>query len=347
MSFLFKRKDTGYWYIGTYNDSGKLERISTKEKLKTRADIVHDVFKKKSNRNIVPDILYFKDVQDIIFNFIKNNFAPTTLLLYKNAIRNLDEMFGYKPIKSITLIDIEEYKTRRLKMISPVTLNIELRTIRAFFNYCVEFNLLSHNQLCKISQIRIQEKKLLIFSSEEINLILANIKHTKLRQIVSIGAYTGMRLNEILTLKYSNINLSEKIIEIINTGSFATKTKKNRIIPIPDTLLKELYSLFFDTGNDTQILVDPESFIFSSDGKAPFNKSYITRKFKTLLRKLKLSEDLHFHCLRHTYFSNLSRLNVPVNYIKELAGHSSIKTTEIYLHNFRQDLNNFVSGFKY
>ena len=34
-------------------------------------------------------------------------------------------------------------------------------------------------------------------------------------------------------------------------------------------------------------------------------------------------------------------------YIKELAGHSSIKTTEIYLHNFRQDLNNFVSGFKY
>ena len=347
MSFLFKRKDFGFWYIGYYDESGKLKKVSTNEKLKTRADIVHDVFKKKSNRNIVPDILYFKDVQDIIFNFIKNNFAPTTLLLYKNAIRNLDEMFGYKPIKSITLIDIEEYKTRRLKMISPVTLNIELRTIRAFFNYCVEFNLLSHNQLCKISQIRIQEKKLLIFSSEEINLILANIKHTKLRQIVSIGAYTGMRLNEILTLKYSNINLSEKIIEIINTGSFATKTKKNRIIPIPDTLLKELYSLFFDTGNDTQILVDPESFIFSSDGKAPFNKSYITRKFKTLLRKLKLSEDLHFHCLRHTYFSNLSRLNVPVNYIKELAGHSSIKTTEIYLHNFRQDLNNFVSGFKY
>ncbi|MBK8550893.1 MAG: tyrosine-type recombinase/integrase [Ignavibacteria bacterium] len=66
-----------------------------------------------------------------------------------------------------------------------------------------------------------------------------------------------------------------------------------------------------------------------------------------MLRKLNLNEDLHFHCLRHTYFPNLSRLNVPVNYIKELAGHSSIKTTEIYLHNFRQDLNNFVSGFKY
>jgi len=345
MSFLFKRKDTGYWYIGTYNESGKLERISTNEKLRTRADIIHDNFKKKKNRNITPDILYLKDVQDIVFNFIKNNFVNGTLLIYKNAIRNLDLLFGYKPIKSITLIDIEEYKSRRLKTVSPVTLNIELRTIKAFFNYCVEFNLLSENQLNKISQIRIQDKKLLTFSSEEINLILANIRHKKMQLVVTIAAYTGLRLNEILHLKYSGINTQEKIIEVINTGNFTTKTKKNRIIPVPDTLMNELTSLFSDNG--TPLLIDPENYIFSTDGKAPFNKSYITRKFKSLLRKLNLNEDLHFHCLRHTYFSNLSRLNVPVNYIKELAGHSSIKTTEIYLHNFRQDLNNFVSGFKY
>lgn len=347
MSFLFKRKDFGFWYIGYYDESGKLKKFSTNEKLKTRADIVHDNFKKKRNKNFIPDILYLKDVQHIIFNFIKNNFASTTLLLYKNAIRNFDSLFGYKPIKSITLIDIEEYKSRRLKVISPVTLNIELRTIRAFFNYCVEFNLLSHNQLSKISQIRTQEKKLLTFDSNEINLILNNIEHTKLRQIVTIGAYTGMRLNEILTLKYSRIHLQEKCIEITNAGKFATKTKKNRIIPIPDTLLHVLNTLFVDKNDSNPILVDPESYIFSSNGKTPFNKSYVTRKFKTVLRKLNLNEDLHFHCLRHTYFSNLSRLNVPVNYIKELAGHSSIKTTEIYLHNFRQDLNNFVAGFKY
>ena len=345
MSFLFKRKDFGFWYIGYYDESGKMKKISTGEKLKTRADIVHDNFKKKKNRNITPEILYLKDVQDIVFSFIKNNFVHGTLLIYKNAIRNLDSLFGYKPIKSITLIDIEEYKSRRLKTVSPVTLNIELRTIKAFFNYCVEFNLLSENQLNKISQIRIQDKKLLTFSSEEINLILANIRHKKMLLVVTIAAYTGLRLNEIMHLKYSGINLQEKIIEVINTGNFTTKTKKNRIIPVPDTLMNELSSLFSDNG--TPLLIDPENYIFSTDGKAPYDKSYITRKFKTLLRKLNLSEDLHFHCLRHTYFSNLSRLNVPVNYIKELAGHSSIKTTEIYLHNFRQDLNNFVSGFKY
>ncbi len=222
MSFLFKRKDFEFWYIGYYDESGKMKKISTSEKLKTRADVIHDVFKKKSNRNIVPDILYFKDVQEIVFNFIKNNFVPGTLLLYKSAIRNLDSLFGYKPIKSITLIDIEEYKSQRLKTISPVTLNIELRTIKAFFNYCVQFNLLSHNQLSKISQIRIQDKKLLTFSSEEINLILANIRHKKMQLIVTIAAYTGLRLNEILHLKYSRINTQEKIIEIINEGKFTT-----------------------------------------------------------------------------------------------------------------------------
>jgi hypothetical protein len=76
MSFLFKRKDFGFWYIGYYDESGKLKKISTSEKLRTRADLVHDNFKKKSNKNIVPDILYLKDVQDIVFNFVKNNFAP-------------------------------------------------------------------------------------------------------------------------------------------------------------------------------------------------------------------------------------------------------------------------------
>jgi len=345
MSFLFKRKDFGFWYIGYYDESGKMKKISTNEKLKTRADLVHDNFKKKKNRNITPDILYLKDVQDIVFNFIKNNYVQGTLLIYRNAIKNLDSQFGYKPIKSITLIDIEEYKSRRLKTISPVTLNIELRTIKAFFNYCVKFNLLSENQLSKISQIRIQEKKLLTFSAEEINLIIGNIRHRKMKLIVTIAAYTGLRLNEILHLKYSRMNMQEKTIEIINSGKFTTKTKKNRIIPVPDTLLIELSSLF--SYNDTPLLIDPDNYIFSAEGITPYDKSYITRKFKSILRKLNLNEDLHFHCLRHTYFSNLSRLNVPVNYIKELAGHSSIKTTEIYLHNFRQDLNNFVQGFKY
>ena len=79
MSFLFKRKDFEFWYIGYYDESGKMKKISTSEKLKTRADVIHDVFKKKSIRNIVPDILYFKDVQGIVFNFIKNNFVPGTL----------------------------------------------------------------------------------------------------------------------------------------------------------------------------------------------------------------------------------------------------------------------------
>ncbi|MBK7254756.1 MAG: hypothetical protein IPI04_12850 [Ignavibacteria bacterium] len=48
-----------------------MRKTSTIEKLKTLADIVHDNFKKKKNRNITPEILYFKDVQDIVFKLIK------------------------------------------------------------------------------------------------------------------------------------------------------------------------------------------------------------------------------------------------------------------------------------
>ncbi|MBK7158607.1 MAG: site-specific integrase [Ignavibacteria bacterium] len=96
--------------------------------------------------------------------------------------------------------------------------------------------------------------------------------------IVTIAAYTGLRLNEILHLKYSGINTQEKIIEVINTGKFTTKTKKNRIIPVPDTLLNELTTLFSDNG--TPLLIDPENYIFSTDGKSPYDKSTHTRTWR-------------------------------------------------------------------
>ncbi len=56
--------------------------------------------------------MYLKDVQDVIFNFIKNNFAPTTLLLYKNAIRNFDSNF-YRMHRSFDIIQVSNLNSYR------------------------------------------------------------------------------------------------------------------------------------------------------------------------------------------------------------------------------------------
>ena len=63
--------------------------------------------------------------------------------------------------------------------------------------------------------------------------------------------------------------------------------------------------------------------------------------------KLGFPEKYHFHCLRHTFITLLARKGVNIYDLKQLAGHSDIKTTELYMHNVTDDLRNAVNMLKY
>lgn len=69
---------------------------------------------------------------------------------------------------------------------------------------------------------------------------------------------------------------------------------------------------------------------------------YVSKKFKTTLRKLKYDEDLHFHSLRHSFASNLVQKGVLLYVVKELLGHENITTTQIYSHLDNGALKNAV-----
>lgn len=69
-----------------------------------------------------------------------------------------------------------------------------------------------------------------------------------------------------------------------------------------------------------------------------YDKSYISKKFKNLLRQLDFPERFHFHCLRHTFITQLVKKGVNIYDIKQLAGHSCIETTELYMHTVTEDL---------
>jgi len=74
------------------------------------------------------------------------------------------------------------------------------------------------------------------------------------------------------------------------------------------------------------------TYIFSkSDGKK-FTGDYFSRRFKRVCRKAELDKSIHFHSLRHSFASNLVQKGVSLYTVKELLGHASISTTEIYSH---------------
>ena len=148
---------------------------------------------------------------------------------------------------------------------------------------------------------------------------------------------TGMRLGEVLALKWGDIDWGQKFIKVQRTykrGRFdKTKTKKNRRVDMSDELILHLKALL--TRRKKEALVsghsEPIELIFHRNEK-PMEQNHARRVFKRILTKAGM-RDMRFHDIRHTFASLLLSKGASLVYVKEQLGHSSIQTTvDIYGH---------------
>ncbi len=182
------------------------------------------------------------------------------------------------------------------------------------------------------------------------------------RDVVVIGFYTGMRLNEIVNLKWKNVDLNNKIITV-GDEEFTTKGKEQRFIPICDEAMEVFKRRsgimeFWNNGRgkkekenpicQADVQVTPEGgparilplmqretligYVFCKGKGVRFTGDYFSKRFKSACIKAGIDKSIHFHSLRHSFASNLVQKGVSLYKIKELLGHSSISTTEIYSH---------------
>ena len=93
--------------------------------------------------------------------------------------------------------------------------------------------------------------------------------------------------------------------------------------------------------------VNAENYLFHKEDGSKFSSEYISKIFKKYVLKAGLDEKYHFHCLRHTAFTNLSNKGVPVAMIKEIAGHTDIKTTQIYMRPSYDDIRRVLNEIDY
>lgn len=324
--FLSKRNN-GIWYYYFNTETGR-RSISTGATLK--ADAVKFVrnFKEKKT---TPEKIYLQDFALEALKYAENNLSNSSYRLYQFSLNHLISFIGNKELTRITNKDIENFKEYSITKRRKTSINIYIRTLKAIFNLGVKWNMLDASPMKGIKQFKLPEQEPLAFSNEEISTLLAVISDESVKSIVLFGLFTGCRLNEILNVQWSDVNMREKIITIRNKWDFRTKSGKMRCIPISDKCLALLAGL--DNSGD---------LLFNRNGEK-FNLMFISHKFKKYVRLAGLPEKYHFHCLRHTFVSNLIKNNININYVKELAGHSDIKTTLNYVHIGVEDLRNAVN----
>jgi len=136
-----------------------------------------------------------------------------------------------------------------------------------------------------------------------------------------------MRLGELLNMKWNWIDFKQNIITVQCSATFTTKSKKERIIPISPILRSQL-------SNQLPKVIDLEknTFVFARINGIKLNVDFVSKQFKKSVRAAGLDDKIHFHTLRHSFASLLVQRSVSLYVVKELLGHESLTTTQIYAH---------------
>lgn len=266
-----------------------------------------------------PTFLGFKEEY---LGYRKGNVQPTTYVRYKENTQHFIDFLNGRGSPSLRLSQIsfqlvEEYKQERGKVVKPSTVNIELKVLRALYNFAIQCKSARENPVSEVDFFREVEKKPKFLQKEEIEELLDN--SNGLYPVLYTFLKTGLRKSELINLKWKDIDFKRKYITIESKEDWRTKTGNTREIPITDDLVEILNKL-----PRTSDYV----FLNSKGRKYGF---HLTERVKRLAKSIGIS-DMTVHALRHTFISHLVMNGVDLVSIKELAGHSDIKTTMRYAH---------------
>jgi len=107
--------------------------------------------------------------------------------------------------------------------------------------------------------------------------------------------------------------------------------------------MNDILSKLFLGRFESSKIQNKNNYIFYKVIGVKLNEDYVSKRFKRAVRSAGLSEDIHFHTLRHSFASNLIQKGASIYVVKELLGHESISTTQIYSHLQSENLTQAVN----
>lgn len=213
--------------------------------------------------------------------------------------------------------------------VSPITVNIEFRTLKAALNRAVNYGFIERNPFTLTSNITLPDRDPSFISIDDFVRLLTLVEDRQMRSLIMFAVCTMIRQGELVNLRWSDVDLNRNTIRLT-----AQKTKKPRTVFLNQSAARTLAGL-------------PHSaeFVFpKADGTRLCGRS-ISRLFKRYVRMAGLPEAIHYHSLRHSGATWLVQNNVPLPYVKEVLGHRNIATTMVYAHTDAVHLQQSVQTF--
>lgn len=213
--------------------------------------------------------------------------------------------------------------------LSPKSVNRKIATLKSLYKFLLGREYVEVNPAAKLKPLK-TEKDLPSFVKEnEIAALLDQIEFDEAfsgkrdQLLLELFYATGMRLSELTGLKNTDVNFYEKTLKVLG------KRNKERIIPIPETLLAQIsgyIKLKEESGMSSEFL------ILTDTGKQTY-PMFVQRKVKSYLGTVTTLSKKSPHVLRHSFATHLLNKGADLNAVKDLLGHTSLAATQVYTHN--------------
>ncbi len=265
---------------------------------------------------------------------LEKKYSPHTVLAYRKDIESFANFcyteydiadilhVNYSQIRSWIVLLIEKGDSNR-------TVNRKVSSLRAFYRFCQRIGDVDFNPLAKHKALKVEKKAQIPFSQLEIVKVIEGAQNDtndfeslRDRLMIELFYSTGIRRSELINIKISDIDFSNKTLKVLG------KRNKERIIPLIDSVLKSL-DLYLKVR--TEDLSLPFLFLTNNKQKKVY-PSLVYRIINDYFSKVSTKQKKSPHVLRHSFATHLLSEGADLNSVKELLGHSSLASTQVYTH---------------
>lgn len=268
--------------------------------------------------------------------------SPHTVLAYRKDLEQFSD-FCQTAFEKEDISEAEHTEIRAWiidlveQQLSATSVNRKIATLRSFYKFLLRSGEISKDPTYKIKALKTPKRLPEFVQEEAIEKILDEFQYENTfegqrdRMVMEFLYLTGVRLSELMELKWRDINLHTEAVKVLG------KRKKERIIPITKTLKENILS-YKKVFEETFPNLDDSDYFIVNNRKEQAYPMKIYRIVKYYLDLFAQTTKRSPHLLRHTFATHLLNKGADLNAVKDLLGHANLAATQVYTHNSMEKL---------
>jgi len=272
---------------------------------------------------------------------MQKNYSLHTVKAYLNDIAEFESFnkihFEQDSIDKVVYPQIRSWIVSLVDAnISASSVNRKISSLKSYYKFLLRIKQIEQSPLLKHKALKTPKKIQIPFSEKEVDLVLNQIVYpdgfegVRDKLIIDLFYTTGIRRTELINLNLSGIDFSNATLKVLG------KRNKERIIPLLPIITNQLQRYIVQR-NQLQEIKDSDKLFLTQKG-VKLNDTLVYRLinmyFSNVSEKVKKSP----HILRHTFATHLLNNGADLNSVKELLGHSSLASTQVYTHSSLAEL---------